>query len=32
MVHVLREPINGLTHCIGALLACAGLVVLIIKA
>ncbi len=32
IVHILREPINGLTHCIGALLACAGLVVLIIKA
>ena len=32
IVHFLREPVNGLTHCIGALLACAGLVVLIIKA
>lgn len=29
---ILREPVNGLTHLIGALLAIAGMVVLIVKA
>ena len=32
LLRYLREPVNGLTHFIGALLACAGLVVLVMKA
>ncbi|MDT8272331.1 MAG: hemolysin III family protein [Desulfomonilia bacterium] len=32
MQHFLREPVNGLTHCIGALLAVVGLVVLVLEA
>lgn len=28
----LREPVSGLTHCVGALLAVAGMVALIVKA
>jgi hemolysin III len=32
LLNILREPINGLTHFIGALLACVGLALLIYKA
>src|SRR5512136_201652 len=31
-VRTLRDPMSGLTHCIGALLAFVGLIVLVIKA
>ena len=32
LVRTLRDPMSGLTHCIGALLAVIGLIVLVIKA
>jgi hemolysin III len=32
LVRTLRDPVSGLTHCIGALLAFVGLIVLVIKA